>query len=188
VIEVGERPRRRRAFESPRSFARTCVQVAVALVIVGVAGLVDPIFVLPLAGLLLAFAAIVWLAGSDHLDDPDDTDVVPAEEAVAVDDVAVADVVVPTAPPEPATVKHTFRLPASVGAEQVWLVGELNDWSRTAHPMRRDGEWFTLTLELEPHRTYRYRYLLDGDRWENDWQADQYVPNEFGTDDSVVRT
>jgi hypothetical protein len=160
VTEVDERSRGRRTFESPRSFARTCVQVAVALAIVGGAGLVDPIFVLPLAGLLLAFAVIVWLAGSDHLDDPE----------------------------EPTTVEHTFRLPASVGAEQVWLVGDLNDWSRTAHPMRREGMWFTLTLELEPRRSYRYRYLLDGERWENDWQADEYVPNEYGTDDSLVRT
>ena len=165
VTEVDERSRRRRAFESPRSFARICVQMAAALAIVGVAGLVDPIFVLPLAGLVLALAAIVWLAGSDHLDDPDES-----------------------APPEQMPVEHTFRLPASVGAEQVWLVGELNDWSRTAHPMRREGEWFTLTLELEPRRSYRYRYLLDGERWENDWDADEYVPNEFGTDDSVVRT
>ena len=61
VTEVDERSRRRRAFESPRSFARICVQVAAALAIVGVAGLVDPIFVLPVAGLVLALAAIVWL-------------------------------------------------------------------------------------------------------------------------------
>jgi hypothetical protein len=185
VTEVHERSRRGRAFESPRSFARMCVQVAVALAIVGVAGLVDPIFVLPLAGLVLAFAAIVWLAGSDHLDDPEETtmDVVAAEEAPAVEEV-----VAPTAPPEPTTVEHTFRLPTSVGAERVWLVGDLNDWSRTAHPMRREGEWFTLTLELEPRRSYRYRYLIDGERWENDWQADEYVPNEYWTDDSMVRT
>jgi hypothetical protein len=32
----------------------------------------------------------------------------------------------------------------------------------------------------------RFRYLLDGERWENDWTADAYVPNSFGSDDSVV--
>ncbi len=35
-------------------------------------------------------------------------------------------------------------------------------------------------------RTYRFRYLLDDERWENDWEADSYVPNEFGGDDSVL--
>ena len=28
--------------------------------------------------------------------------------------------------------------------------------------------------------------LLDGQRWDNDWAADAYVPNSFGGDDSVV--
>ena len=32
----------------------------------------------------------------------------------------------------------------------------------------------------------RYRYLLDGSRWENDWSADEYVPNGYGSDDSVL--
>jgi hypothetical protein len=53
--------------------------------------------------------------------------------------------------------------------------------------MRRDADGgFSLTIELEPGRAYRFRYLLDGDRWENDWAADAYVPNEFGADDSLV--
>ena len=42
-----------------------------------------------------------------------------------------------------------------------------------------------LTISLKPGRSYRYRYLLDGERWENDWAADDYVPNEYGTQDSV---
>jgi len=31
-----------------------------------------------------------------------------------------------------------------------------------------------------------FRYLVDGERWENDWAADAYVPNPFGGEDSVV--
>jgi hypothetical protein len=53
--------------------------------------------------------------------------------------------------------------------------------------MRRDAEGgFSLTADLEAGRTYRFRYLLDGERWDNDWAADAYVPNSFGGDDSVV--
>jgi 1,4-alpha-glucan branching enzyme len=51
---------------------------------------------------------------------------------------------------------------------------------------RKDGS-FTLTLSLQAGREYRYRYLLDGERWENDWAADGYTPNPFGSDDSLVR-
>jgi 1,4-alpha-glucan branching enzyme len=50
---------------------------------------------------------------------------------------------------------------------------------------RKDGSYST-TISLKPGSSYRFRYLLDEERWENDWSADQYTPNEFGTDDSVV--
>lgn len=45
---------------------------------------------------------------------------------------------------------------------------------------------FSVTLNLDAGKEYRFRYLLDGTRWENDAQADRSVPNEFGSEDSVV--
>jgi hypothetical protein len=45
---------------------------------------------------------------------------------------------------------------------------------------------FTATVTLESNKEYHFRYFLDGDRWENDWNADKYVPNSHGSDDSVV--
>ena len=81
----------------------------------------------------------------------------------------------------------TFKLPAQVDASTAALCGEFNDWDATKHPMKRrkDGS-FSLTVSLKPGHEYRFRYLVDGERWENDWEADKYVPNEFGTEDSVV--
>jgi hypothetical protein len=43
-----------------------------------------------------------------------------------------------------------------------------------------------VTVDLDAGRAYRFRYLLDGQRWDNDWAADAYVRNDFGGDDSVV--
>ena len=80
----------------------------------------------------------------------------------------------------------TFRLPHDVAARSVCVVGEFNDWSQSASPMDRDDEWFVAQIPLRTGRAYRFRYLLDGERWENDWAADAYVPNEFGGDDSVI--
>lgn len=82
----------------------------------------------------------------------------------------------------------TFDLPAETGASTAHLCGEFNEWDKTSHPMKRkkDGS-FSLTISLKPGASYRFRYLLDGERWENDWAADTYVPNEFGTEDSLVR-
>ena len=47
-----------------------------------------------------------------------------------------------------------------------------------------DGGWRAI-VALEPGRAYRYRFLLDGERWENAWYGD-YVSNAYGADDSVV--
>src|SRR5437762_1065610 len=84
-------------------------------------------------------------------------------------------------------VEVTFEVDPAVNAQRINLCGELNDWNNDAHPMqRREDGGFTVTLQLEPGRSYRFRYLLDGERWENDWAADDYVPNEYGGDDSLV--
>ena len=81
----------------------------------------------------------------------------------------------------------TFTLDPRVGAQTAAVCGEWNDWSTGADAMRRDAEGgFSLTVDLEAGRAYRFRYLLDSQRWENDWAADAYLPNSFGGDDSVV--
>ena len=86
-----------------------------------------------------------------------------------------------------ATVDVIFTLPAEVQASTVALCGEFNDWSAEDIWLERgsDGSW-RATVALEPGRSYRYRYLLDGQRWENAWQADRYAPNSFGSTDSVI--
>jgi 1,4-alpha-glucan branching enzyme len=85
------------------------------------------------------------------------------------------------------TVSVTFELPAQVVGDTVHLVGDFNEWSKDATPMtrRKDGR-HSATVSLKAGAAYRYRYLVDGHRWENDWSADAYAHNEFGGDDSVV--
>jgi 1,4-alpha-glucan branching enzyme len=79
-----------------------------------------------------------------------------------------------------------FRLPAEVVAETAFVVGDFNGWSTSSDAMQREDGAFVADIRLEPGRAYRFRYLLDGQRWENDWAADTYEPNEFGGDDSVI--
>ena len=81
----------------------------------------------------------------------------------------------------------TFKLAAEVEADTAVLCGEFNQWSADAEPMKKlkDGS-FSTTVSLEAGQKYRFRYLLDGGRWENDWEADAYLPNEHGTEDSIV--
>ena len=85
--------------------------------------------------------------------------------------------------------KVTFTLPNEAAAEArtVCIRGEFNDWSPAANPLRRleDGA-FAVTIELPTGRAYRFRYLIDGWKYENDWYADRYEPNPYGGEDSVV--
>jgi 1,4-alpha-glucan branching enzyme len=92
--------------------------------------------------------------------------------------------------PDGKHVRVTFELPSSLWAERVSLAGDFNDWDTSANEMRQgrsDGAW-RITLELEAGKEYQFRYLVNGRDWHNDWHADKYVPNRFGTDNSVVCT
>jgi 1,4-alpha-glucan branching enzyme len=85
------------------------------------------------------------------------------------------------------TTKVTFNLPSDVGADQAALCGDFNEWSPEAHPMKKfkDGH-FSVSVNLA-EGSYRYRFLINGDKWENDWEADEYVANPYGGEDSVIR-
>jgi len=83
----------------------------------------------------------------------------------------------------------TFSFPreAAGSATHVSLVGDFNAWNKDAIPMKRlKNGAFTATVTLESNKEYHFRYFLDGQRWENDWNADKYVANTHGSDDSVV--
>jgi 1,4-alpha-glucan branching enzyme len=85
-------------------------------------------------------------------------------------------------------VRITFELPSNMWAERVNLVGAFNDWDTTATPMSRnrsDANW-RATLDLQEGKRYRFRYLVDGKEWLNDWHADDHVDNPYGSYDSVI--
>ncbi len=91
--------------------------------------------------------------------------------------------------PQGEQVRVTFRLPSTIWAESVHLVGDFNDWSRTSHPLQRtrDGEW-EISLVLNQGKSYQFRYLVNRSDWQNDWNADRYVSNPFGGENSVIET
>lgn len=82
----------------------------------------------------------------------------------------------------------TFKYDNTEGAESAVLAGEFNDWDLGATPMKRlkDGS-FSVTISLESPRAYRYRYVLDGNVWVSDPEADGTVGNDYGGEDSLVR-
>lgn len=87
--------------------------------------------------------------------------------------------------------KVTFTIPESMrnGAEDAFVVGEFNQWSTSATPMRRSKKGsFSATVELDKDRSYQFRYLLGRSRWENEPEADDVQPTPFGdSHNSVIR-
>ncbi len=87
--------------------------------------------------------------------------------------------------------KVSFRLDAAEasGAKKVQLLGDFNNWDKSAEPMTAlKSNDFTITLELEAGKEFQFRYLIDETEWINDSQADSYVANSFGEENSVVST
>lgn len=79
----------------------------------------------------------------------------------------------------------TFRM-SCLDADWVALAGEFNQWNTGSHFLTRlnNQEW-EIVLELRPG-TYRFRYLVSGERWLTDYAAFGVMPNGMGEWDSIV--
>ncbi|MFT2091192.1 isoamylase early set domain-containing protein [Paraglaciecola sp. 2405UD69-4] len=90
-----------------------------------------------------------------------------------------------------AVCKVTFKLSKeeAKSADSVCLVGDFNDWDTSSTPMKKlkNGS-FTTTVNLPKDSNYEFRYLLDDTAWENDWEADAYIPSPVSFEDNSVVT
>lgn len=58
-----------------------------------------------------------------------------------------------------------FRLPAQIWADCIHLVGDFNNWSTSATPMRRSEQYWEAALTVPVGSTCYYAYLVDGKYW-----------------------
>lgn len=86
-----------------------------------------------------------------------------------------------------AMVDVEFTVPAVVDATFADLVAEFVTWVPLPMDRRPDGS-FVVTVRLEAGQRWRYRFLVDGDRWVNDWNAPDYVLDDDGCGMSVLDT
>lgn len=78
--------------------------------------------------------------------------------------------------------KVTFRLTEKANSiENVRITGDFNNWDVNCEPMKKlkSGE-FSQTINFEPGKSYQFKYLINDSAWENDPEADEFVPNGFG--------
>lgn len=72
--------------------------------------------------------------------------------------------------------------------DSVRLVADFNDWQPVDMSYSKKDKVFRAKVRLPKDDVFYFRYLLDDSEWENDYQADAYIPNPFGSDDSVLST
>lgn len=80
-----------------------------------------------------------------------------------------------------------FTVPAAIGASYADLVAEFTSWVPLPMDRLTDGR-FSITVRLAAGHTWKYRFLVDGDRWVNDWNALDYVVDDDGCGMSLIRT
>lgn len=88
-----------------------------------------------------------------------------------------------------AVCKVTFTLAAEAAANagKVELVGEFSEWTKAPIEMKKlKNGTFRATVNLESGKAYEFRYIIDGSKWANDWEADTYVPNKMTFEENSV--
>lgn len=70
-------------------------------------------------------------------------------------------------------------------ATVVTLAGDFNQWDPKIRPLKRDaGRLWKVTLRLAPG-IYQYKFVVNGERWEEDPLNLHRVLNEHGTYNSI---
>ena len=91
-------------------------------------------------------------------------------------------------------IKVTFKVTkkAAQGAKEIYLLCENNGWDPIPMECQKSGD-FKVDVpfsESDSKTEFQYRFRLvmeDGtEMYDNDWDADKYVPNPFEGDNSVV--
>jgi 5'-AMP-activated protein kinase regulatory beta subunit len=78
-----------------------------------------------------------------------------------------------------------FRI-VSPQAEKVYLCGSFNNWSQSSDPMKKDGTETWKKTKMLSVGTHEYKFSVDGE-WTLDPECPDTTPNEFGTENNILR-
>ncbi|WP_337843358.1 isoamylase early set domain-containing protein [Rheinheimera sp.] len=83
--------------------------------------------------------------------------------------------------------KVTFTVAADQQVESVALAGDFNEWDPKALLLKKSKNGvFSTSLNLEPNKQYQFRYVINGEQWVNDDEADAYLPTDVSYDQNSV--
>lgn len=81
-----------------------------------------------------------------------------------------------------------LRDPPDVQADEIELVADFTDWDPVPFKQLKSGKW-KIQRDVDQGGRYEFRYRIkrDGDvAYENDPDADDFVANEFGSENGVI--
>ena len=110
--------------------------------------------------------------------------ILPDSETAAVAPVAVPSNAMLVSNTAPILVQFVLR---DVDAKSVAVSGDFNDWQLNGVPLRDadgDGVWTGL-IALRPG-LHKYMFVVDGQTWMTDPEADRYVDDGFGMRNAVI--
>jgi hypothetical protein len=86
--------------------------------------------------------------------------------------------------------KITFEIPRDrfEEADEIELMGDFTGWDPVPFKQLKSGKW-KLKQDVDQGGRYEFRYRVkrNGDvHYENDPDADGFVPNEFGTENGIL--
>jgi 1,4-alpha-glucan branching enzyme len=87
------------------------------------------------------------------------------------------------------SVRVIFELPADVAEDGVAVVGDFNNWNPEEGKMDyvKTRDVWKKGVSFDHGEVHEFRYLVDGQEWRNDEAADEYVPNSYFSENSVVK-
>ena len=71
----------------------------------------------------------------------------------------------------------------------VRILGDFNNWDRNCEPMKKHkNNGFSQVINFESGKSYQFRYLINNSVWEDEPDADSFVPNgvEAGEFNSLI--
>ncbi len=85
--------------------------------------------------------------------------------------------------------KVTFTVDKDIAnsANRINLAGDFNHWDIESIPMKKlKGGEYSVSVDLKNGKEYEFKYIINGNDWLNDIEADKFVPNVFHSENSVV--
>ena len=80
--------------------------------------------------------------------------------------------------------KVTFSL-ENTDANEVFLIGDFNEWNPKTHPMKSDGNGTWVRDVIISPGKHEYKFMIDG-QWKEDPKNEQQSLNCFGTYNNII--